>query len=326
MSRVWRNADHWSVEYRALDIVPFVLPADRQRVLRCLDGLDFPQPICQVLSHTSIHHNRDSITASLRDAPNASDDDRSWSGRLTAVLLLEAVEYHARDLLQVACAPDFGGNVSARVVEETNATLSAWLREVAQVVVTRVDGRFLASQWLHLKMADARSQRARHPYRSDLPPRVLNEEHLFDWITHGLTAVGFTTDDLHSFVDVPSNPVIHSASTQDASSPENLPDLGPGPLDTLTIMAELDRLSCDASPPDAGARLDHLDALLANRAPCFENEHAAGPDAHSLPAVVAPYSLPNIATLSPDGASLGMPSLSKGAVLNTAGRQTTPVR
>ena len=29
MSGVWRHADHWPVEYDALEIVPFVLPADR---------------------------------------------------------------------------------------------------------------------------------------------------------------------------------------------------------------------------------------------------------------------------------------------------------
>ena len=284
MSRVWRHADHWSVEYNTLEIVPFVLPADRRRVLHALDQLDFPQPICQVLTHPAIHHDRDMIVASLGDAPVASDDDRSWNGRLIAVLLLEAIEYHARDLLEVSCSPDYRGDVPDIAVEETYATLSAWLRDVTHVIMKRHDGRFLTSQWLHLKMHDARSQRARHPVRSNLPPGVLNEEHLFGWITHGVVAAGFTTDGLRSFVDIPSNADIQSAATQQASCPENLLDVDPSPLDTLTIMAELDRLSRHASLPLAGTRLEHLDVLLANRAPCFENEHIAGPDPHSLPA------------------------------------------
>ena len=168
---------------------------------------------------------------------------------------------HARDLLKVACRPDFRGDVSDTAVEETYATLSAWLCDVAHVVIRRDDGRYLTSQWLHLKMADARSQRARHPFRSNLPPRVLNEEHLFGWITHGVAAAGFTTRDLRSFVNVPSNADIHTASTQQASSPENLLDLGPRPLDKLSIMAELDQLSRHASLAVAGTRLDDLDAF-----------------------------------------------------------------
>ena len=134
-------------------------------------------------------------------------------------------------------------------------------------------------------MADARLQRASHPSRSNLPPHVLNEEYLFNWITHGLTAAGFATDDLRSFVDVPFNPVIHSASTRCFSPSENPKKLCPGTLDTLTILAKLDHLCCSASHPDASTRLDLLDALLARRAPCFENEQTAGPDAHSLPAL-----------------------------------------
>ncbi len=88
------------VHYDVLDIIPSILTTDRAAILNYLDHFDFPHPICQVLRHNTILHDRDEIAAVLKEVPICSEDGQSWNGRLLALLVLKTAEEHCHNLWQ----------------------------------------------------------------------------------------------------------------------------------------------------------------------------------------------------------------------------------
>ena len=157
-----RLRDHQFTDFGddLLDMMPEVLPVARIDILHRLDRFDFPQPIDQILLRSSIMHDREEITAMLKDAPASSDDGRTWNHRLLALLLLQVVDNHCDALWRALHQPDAANPAASRVMETAKDTLLPWFKQLGSVVMARADAKFLGPQWLFMKVADERMHRA----------------------------------------------------------------------------------------------------------------------------------------------------------------------
>ena len=289
---LWKTSGHWApVLYRMLDLVACIAPVDRAEVLKRLDRLDFPHPVRQVLEATSIRHDREEIAALLKDAPSCSDDGKSWNQRLTALLVLEAAEEHCHELWRSASKGQDEGQTDPKIMENTEATLSSWVKKLCDIVMTRQDGRFLGSQWLLLKASDERMDRARQGRVGDRGSEQLRQKDLIDWIAVGLSRGGLQGRDIEALVRFPDSPSGRSASpmrTARSDEGSEAPRLA-----ALSMSGLLDHMIEESSSRGVGRLLERLDTLLGLRDPAFESECILATDARGLPADCCGYLFAN---------------------------------
>ena len=271
------------VHYDVLETLPNILPIDRSEILECLDGFRFPEPLRQVLRHPEILHDRDEIAAILADSPLCSNDGRSWNGSLLALLVLRTAEGHCRALWKAMYREAEPNESDAKAAVQVKETLSSWIESLGHIVMGRSDGRFLGSQWLFMKVADERFERARRHRTGDPRDRFIGEVDLTVWISQGLSGAGLSAEDVASLVDLPEITVGEGLAP--ARRAPHRDEADRSPLAALSVMCLLGQLTGNATIADEERELFHrLDALLASRDAGFESElnlHASG---HGLPA------------------------------------------
>ena len=283
IGRVWRDAESpMPVHYGALTLIPTILPADRAAFLERLDGFRFPYPIHQVLQYPAILHDRDEIAALLEVAPACSDDGRSWNGKHVALLVLQTAEAHCHarwEAMQRAVDADRG---DSEAEEKTRTLLSSWLEELGRIVMARPDGRFLGSQWLFMKFADERLERALRRHAGHGREHLLRQVDLIEWIALGLSGAGLSAEAISGLVDLPDSAVAEPPASARSDSDDD--DGGHPRLAALSAMSLIGGMTGKASAKDRRTLLDRLDALLVSRDPAFEDESLTVGGAHGLPA------------------------------------------
>ena len=283
IGKLWRNREGpIPVHYHALTFIPAIVPVDRAAFLERLDGFRFPHPIRQVLQYPAILHDRDEIAAAIEVAPTCSGDGRSWNGKLVALLVLQTAEAHCHarwEAIQRAVDADRGDSGAE---EKTRALLSSWLEELGRIVMARPDGRFLGSQWLFMKFADERLERALRRHAGHEREHLLRQVDLIEWIALGLSGAGLTTEAISDLVDLPDSAVTEQPAPARSDSGG---DDGVHPrLAALSAMSLIGGMTGRASAEDRRMLLDRLDALLVSQDPAFEDESLTDGGAHGLPA------------------------------------------
>lgn len=289
---LWKTSGHWvPVRYERLDLVPCIAWIDKVEVLKRLDRFDFPHPVRQVLEDRSVLHDREEIAGMLKDAPSCSNDGQSWNRSQTALLVLEAAEAHSHELWRVARKAQDGEQANSQIMQQVEATLSSWLNQLGDIVMARQDGRFLGAQWLLLKVADERMDRARRMHVDDRGSEQLQQEDLIEWIALGLSKAGLQGRDVEGLVELPESSSGQSASPVRTARPD---DESEAPLlAALSMSALLDQMIGDSSSSGVGRLLEHLDTLLALRDSAFETEGILTTDVRGFPANCCGYLLAN---------------------------------
>lgn len=258
------------VRYEALSLIPCIIPVERSAVLKCLDRFDFPDPIRQVLGAFSILHDREEIAALLRASPDCSDDGKSWNRSLTSLLILETAERHCEELMRSTGEAQKDVVNGPATLKKIRESLSSWFLELGNIIMKRHDGRFLGSQWMLLKIADERVDRARRGHIQDRESHEIRQDDLIEWISIGLYKAGLTGHDVEALVEFPEVPNVQKASPiksiESGSSPQ-APRLA-----ALSASAILGYMIDNTSRNNPQRLLTHLDALLVYRDPGFEAE------------------------------------------------------
>ena len=293
IDKLWqaREGMFLAVHYDALDIIPSILPRDRAAILNYLDHFNFPHPICQVLRHNTILHNRDEIAAVLKEAPICSKDGQSWNGRLLALLVLKTAEEHCHNLWKELHRAQDSNNDDPNILETTKTTLESWFEELGHIVMDRPDGQFLGPQWLLMKVTDERQDRARHSHTGDQSHKYLQQADLINWIALGLSEAGLTAEMIAAIVDFPDIPAtgeLAPARSESHDHENTSPHLG-----ALSLMGLIDHIIGDASTENRQQLLGQLDTLLASRYPIFKVESLMNSSTSDLPASCCGYLLAN---------------------------------
>ena len=270
------------VHYDVLELVPNILPTDRADLLERLDGIRFPEPLRQVLDHHSIVYDRDEIAAALTAAPVCTEDGRSWNGSLLAPLLLQTAEHHCRALLEAVHRLSESDESSATSVDRSKVSLAAWFTELCRIVMVRSDGQFLGSQWLFMKFADERLERARRRHAGNQTDDILREVDLIEWTARGLFGAGLTDDHIAAVANAPE--AVRSGDPAPSLPASRSDDSGGPRLAALSVMCLSDQSTSEVSVVDGRNLLDALDALLASRDAAFESESPLANGGHGLPA------------------------------------------
>ena len=228
----------------------------------------------------------------LKDAPSCSNDGQSWNRSQTALLVLETAEAHSHELWRVASKAQDEGEANSQIMQQAEATLSSWLNQLGDIVMARQDGRFLGAQWLLLKVADERMDRARRRHVEDRGAEQLRQEDLIEWIALGLSKAGLQGRDVEGLVELPessgghnASPVRTARSDDEAETPR---------LAALSMSGLLDQMIGESSSTGVGRLLEQLDTLLALRDPAFEIEGILATNAHGFPANCCGYLLANV--------------------------------
>ena len=301
IDRLWKDREV-RFQYDLLDMVADILPAARADVLIRLDHFDFPHPINQVLEHQFILHDRDEIAAALKDAPRCSDDGRSWNHRLLALLVLRTADGHCDALWRAVRQADNSDDADSNVMKTVKATLIPWFEDLGRIVMARPDGQFLGPQWLFMKVADERMDRARNRIAGDRSRGHVPQNDLIEWIAIGLSKAGLTAGTIDALIDFPDVSAVDKPAPVGLASHDGentKPRLG-----ALFMMSLVDHLiddavrKCGSAPPRASAEdgqrlLDLLDGLLASRDSAFEVEARLDPATNDLPASCFGYLLAN---------------------------------
>ena len=293
IEQLWKDQEaRFHFHFAPLNMIPDILPTDRVAISELLERFDFPHPIRQVLRDQTILHDRDEISALLKVAPICSDEDQTWNGGMLAFLVLQTAEAHCHALWETMCSTEQSDDAASKVMETMKATLSSWFEELGRIVIARADGRFLGPQWLFMKVADERMDRARRGRIGDRSHEYLGQDDLIDWIVLGLFKAGLTGRDIHAFVDFPDAPnVAVLAPTKPASHDD---DQTCSRLGALSLMALFDHRIGNGSAEERQKLLDWLDALLASRDQAFEIEAIGNPGAGDLPVSSCGYLLANV--------------------------------
>ena len=283
IEKLWRDREGpIPVHYHALTFIPAILPADRAAFLEHLDGFRFPHPIRQVLQYPAILHDRDEIAAALEVAPACSDDGRSWNGRLVALLVLKTAEAHCHERWEAMQRAEDFDRVGSEVTGKTKAVLSSWLEELGRIVMARSDGPFLGSQWLFMKFADERLERALRRHAARGREHLLRQVDLIEWIALGLSGADLTAETISGLVDLPDSAVTEPPAP--ARSDSGGGDGGHPRLAALSTMSLIGGMTGKAPAEERRKLLDGLDALLASRDSAFEDESRTGGSTRGLPA------------------------------------------
>ena len=227
----------------------------------------------------------------LEEAPSCSDDGQSWNGRLTALLVLEAAEAHCHKLWRTASKAEAEGKADRELMSQTEESLSSWVHDLAAIVMTRQDGRFLGSQWLLLKVADERSDRACRGHVGDRGSEQLRQEVLIEWIAAGLSKGGLEGRDIEALVEFPDSSGGRNASPVRTVRSDEGPEAPR--LAALSMSGLLDHMIDETSSRDVGRLLERLDTLLGLRDPAFESECVLATDARGLSGNSCGYLLAN---------------------------------
>ena len=283
IGKLWRDREGpIPVHYHALTFIPTIMPVDRAAFLERLDGFRFPHPIRQVLQYPAILHDRDEIAAALEVAPVCSDDGRSWNGKLIALLVLKTAEAHCHDRWEAMQRAEDFNRVDSEATGKTKAVLSSWLEELGRIVMARLDGRFLGSQWLFMKFADERHERALRRHAGPVSEHLLRQVDLIEWIALGLSGAGLTADAISGLVDLPDSSLTEQLAPDRSDSDDD--NVSHPRLAALSAMSLIGVMTGNASVEDRRELLDRLDALLVSRDPAFEDESHTDGGAHGLPA------------------------------------------
>ena len=292
VDELWRMRGHWiPVRYGILDLVPCIVPVDRAAVFKCLDRFDFPHPIRQILEHRTVLHDREEIAATLKAVPSCSDDGQSWNHRLSALLVLDTAESHCHELWREASRAHLQGKAHSDIMQKTEATLSTWLEQLGTIVMARTDGRFLGPQWLLLKIADERMDRARRSHLEDRGKDQLRQEALIEWIALGLSKAGLQGREIEALVKFPESSDLKKVSPVKPVSSDDGP-VAPY-LAALSMSTYVGHMIGEASANDVQILLDRLDALLAFRDPAVETECIVATNTRGLPANSCGYLFAN---------------------------------
>ena len=283
IGKLWRDRESpVPVHYSALTFIPAILPADRAAFLERLDGFRFPYPIHQVLQYPAILHDRDEIAAALEAAPACSDDGRSWNGKLVALLVLKTAEAHCRERWEAMQRAEDFDRVDSEATGKTRTVLSSWLGELGRIVMARPDGRFLGSQWLFMKFADERLERALRRHAGHGREHLLRQVDLIEWIALGLSGAGLTAGAISGLVDLPDSSLTEQLAPDRSDSDDD--DVSHPRLAALSTMSLIGEMTGKASTEERQTLLDRLDSLLASRDSAFEDESLTDGGAHGLPA------------------------------------------
>ena len=283
IGKLWRDrGGPIPVHYHALTFVPAIVSVDRAAFLERLDGFRFPHPIRQVLQYPAILHDWDEIAALLEATPACSDDGRSWNGKLVALLVLQTAEAHCHARWEAMQRAVDGDRDDSEAEGKTRTLLSSCLEELGRIVMDRPDGRFLGSQWLFMKFADERLERALRRHAGHGREHLLQQVDLIEWIALGLSGAGLSAEAISVLADLPDSAVMEQSA---AARSESGGDDGSHPrLAALSAMSLVGRRTGKASAEDRRMLLDRLDALLVSRDPAFEDESLTEGGVHGLPA------------------------------------------
>ena len=209
---LWKARDApFPVHYNELEVLPNLLPTDRSALLLRLDALTFPEPLRQVFQDHAILHDRDEIAAALTAAPRCSVDGHSWNGSLTALLVLQTAENHCRALRDAVQQAAETNDSDTNVAGDIRSTLSSWFEQLGRIVMARPDGRFLGPQWLFMKIADERLERARRDHPENRLDGLFREVDLIEWIARSLSKGGLTGDQIASLADLPKTVALRTS-------------------------------------------------------------------------------------------------------------------
>ena len=265
-----------------LSLTADILPAARRLFLAHIDRLGFPHPIRQVLLRPAVWHDRDEIAAILEEASACSQDGRSWNGRLVALLALRAVDDHCDALWRSVHLESHPDDSDPRAMETVKDTLVPWLEQLARIVMSRSDGRFLAAQWLFTKVSDERMNRPRDGLREQARYGPLPRHELIEWIAQGLSNAGLTAATIDEMVEFPN--VVTTNNLAPGRVVERHIDALTPRFGALVAMCLLDEASNQAHDRNEPNRLDLLDGLLVSRDSAFEVEATVEIESHDLPA------------------------------------------
>ena len=263
-----------------LSMIPGLLAEARDEIVSCLDRLEFPLPMQQILFRSSVIHDREEIAALLEKAPPCSDDGRSWNYHPFALLVLQVVGDHCDALWGVECA-DSPDDTRPQVLEKVKRTLLPWIKQLGRVIVDRSDGQFLAAQWLFTKLGDERQQRALLGFTRQSSDRRIPQADLIEWVAVGLAKAGLTTGSIADQVDFSKLPPGGEIAPGRPAPRDDSPDHRLGALLAMCLVDYANDNSCGDVERE---RLCLFDRLLASRHAGFERETHVGEGLDGMPA------------------------------------------
>ncbi len=263
-----------------LSMIPGLLAEARDEIVDCLDRLEFPLPIQQILFRSPVIHDREEIAALLEKAPPCSDDGRSWNHHPFALLVLQVVGDHCDALWGVECA-DSPDDTRPQVLEKVKRTLLPWIKQLGRVIMDRSDGQFLAEQWLFTKLGDERQQRAHLGFTRQSSDRRIPQADLIEWVAVGLAKAGLTTGTIADQVDFSTLPPGGEIAPGRPAPRDDSPDHRLGALLAMRLVDFANDNSCGDVERE---RLCLFDRLLASRHAGFELETNVGEGLDGMPA------------------------------------------
>ena len=264
-----------------LSMIPGLLTEARDEIVNCLDRLEFPLPMQQIIFRSSVIHDREEITALLEKAPPCSDDGRSWNHHPFALLVLQVVGDHCDAVWGAECATDSPDDSGPQVLEKVKRTLLPWIKQLGRVIMDRSDGQFLASQWLFTKLGDERQQRAHLGFTRQGSDRRIPQADLIEWVAVGLAKAGLTTDTIADQVDFSTLPPSGEIAPGRPALRDDSPDHRLGALLAMCLVDYANDSSCGDVERE---RLSLFDRLLASRHAGFELETHIGEGLDGMPA------------------------------------------
>ena len=262
-----------------LSMIPGLLAEARDEIVDCLDRLQFPLPIQQILFR--VIHDREEIAALLEKAPPCSDDGRSWNHHPFALLVLQVVDDHCSALWGAVCAAEDSVDAEAQALETVKHTLLPWIKQLGRFIMARPDAQFLAPQWLFTKLVDVRQQRARLGLTRQSRDRRIPQADLIEWVAVGLAKAGLTTGMIADQVDFATLPAGGEITPGRPAPRDDSPDQRLGALLAMCLVDYANDNSCGDMERE---RLHLFDRLLAARHRGFELETNIDEGLDGLPA------------------------------------------
>ncbi|MDE0447799.1 MAG: hypothetical protein OXH96_14120 [Spirochaetaceae bacterium] len=262
-----------------LSMIPGLLAEARDEIVDCLDRLEFPLPIRQILLR--VIDNRAEITALLEKARPCSDDGRSWNHHPFALLVLQVVDYHCDALWGAVRAAQNSDDAEPQALVTVKHTLLPWIKQLGRVIMDRPDGQFLAAQWLFTKLGDERQQRAHLGFTRQSSDRRIPQANLIEWVAVGLAKAGLTTGSIADQVDFSTLPPGGEIAPGRPAPRDDSPDHRLGALLAMCLVDYANDNSCGDVERE---RLCLFDRLLASRHAGFERETHVGEGLDGMPA------------------------------------------
>ena len=276
-----RELEFVNFEDSLMSMIPGLLAAARNEIINCLDCLDFPHPIQQILFRPPVMHDREEIAAVLEKAPPCSNDGRSWNLHPFALLVLQVVDDHSDALWRAVHAAEGSDDAEPQALETVKDTLLPWIKQLGRIIMARSDAQFLATQWLFTKLVDERQQRAHYRITRQSLDRRIPQADLIEWVALGLARAGLTTDMIADQVDFSTLPPGGKIAPSRPAPRDDSHDDLLGALFAMCLVDDVNNKSCGDMERE---RLCLLDRLLASRHTGFQLERNIGGGLDSLPA------------------------------------------